>query len=42
VVDDLPQVVAYMKDLRAKWIKAEVARLLKEDPSSVRAAISTQ
>jgi len=42
VVDDLPQVVAYMKDLRAKWIKAEVARLLKEDPGSVRAAISTQ
>ena len=40
VVDDAAAVKAYMRELRAKWIKAEVGRLCREDPAAVRAAVA--
>ena len=39
IVMDAGAVSAYMKALRAKWIKAEVSRLLGEDAAAVKSAL---
>ena len=40
IVMDAPAVATYMKALRARWIQAEVARLMGEDAAAVKAAMA--